>query len=824
MEKTKKLSKILLQFHEIVEEKQSIQENLEQIINQIYSATEYLKENHNKMKPKEITHVHKHCIDVLKQLTDINSNLEELVLENPLEPLHIKEQIFHDKPGVSNTSCVLDIVEKEAPVLVKTECLTNTNVQTHNDIQEAIDYCDENLINSISYPSTSLVYSTADDIQIPEKDVNVTQELPAIEKGLLSEDCAAKQPVIKSTSPLICYSPADTAEDSYYSASPSSSPVHFKPLGNISKSNDPSKCSTLEKLNNYMPSNKDVESCRVENAPDIRLKPKCTIQNDLHDVSKPGKFKDEFTVTYELKPKKTPEVGQECVMSHIESLDEFYIHVVDCETSEIDDLNKRINDFCGNKNWKSNYSNKTEALNNIGRFCVALTDDRWYRAEILNAFNKKQDEVLVRLVDYGTTLTVSYKKLMKLKEWMTYLPMLAVRCHFPLFYPPSSTKNNKLAKWPQESREGLINLCGLGNSEGQLQYFKIEYAQETEQVFRFTYKFSIQQLFFYRNSLAVDLVFSEKDNDGTTVGEILLESNLAVQILDEYDDADLEQFLEDVSDVEIDNVNEAFTGYDAKDEARICKFARNGTCFKGKNCKLEHDMLPRDGFTTDKEAIFKEPLPFVPPAIETTVMILITGYIDTCRFFAQIINTPCKIKEYAMDRDFVNLMNQINSRKNQRFYETFKVLPSIGEIVIVMHWKQWSRGVVRDITIGDDTRHAQAKVFLVDFGELVQCSVSELRKIQAQFLELPFQAVECQIYEYEMSKSCSEDKAKKFFHEHMYFRNFTATVLSCKAPLKLEVKNLNGSIRVGKTLEEKGFAVKYAHDVNVDDNCLLDLS
>lgn len=58
---------------------------------------------------------------------------------------------------------------------------------------------------------------------------------------------------------------------------------------------------------------------------------------------------------------------------------------------------------------------------------------------------------------------------------------------------------------------------------------------------------------------------------------------------------DIGLFLEDVETLEqSDNINEAISGYDARDEARICRFTKHdGTCFKGKNCKLEHAPLPK---------------------------------------------------------------------------------------------------------------------------------------------------------------------------------------------------------------------------------------
>lgn len=61
------------------------------------------------------------------------------------------------------------------------------------------------------------------------------------------------------------------------------------------------------------------------------------------------------------------------------------------------------------------------------------------------------------------------------------------------------------------------------------------------------------------------------------------------------DEEELGLFLEDLDILEqADNINEAITGYDARDEVRLCRFTKSdGTCYKGKNCKLEHAPLPK---------------------------------------------------------------------------------------------------------------------------------------------------------------------------------------------------------------------------------------
>lgn len=65
--------------------------------------------------------------------------------------------------------------------------------------------------------------------------------------------------------------------------------------------------------------------------------------------------------------------------------------------------------------------------------------------------------------------------------------------------------------------------------------------------------------------------------------------------LGDEEDRELNVFLQDTDRLELaGNINEAITGYDARDEIRICPFTKpDGTCYKGKHCKLEHVALSR---------------------------------------------------------------------------------------------------------------------------------------------------------------------------------------------------------------------------------------
>lgn len=66
-------------------------------------------------------------------------------------------------------------------------------------------------------------------------------------------------------------------------------------------------------------------------------------------------------------------------------------------------------------------------------------------------------------------------------------------------------------------------------------------------------------------------------------------------VTDDSEHPELDVYLQDVDALETaDNINEAVMGYDPKDEVRICRFTKSdGTCYKGKNCKLEHVPLSK---------------------------------------------------------------------------------------------------------------------------------------------------------------------------------------------------------------------------------------
>ncbi|CAH1978308.1 unnamed protein product [Acanthoscelides obtectus] len=470
--------------------------------------------------------------------------------------------------------------------------------------------------------------------------------------------------------------------------------------------------SAVDKLNNYMcigasavsPSNIIDNTTTTYSSPIMAAPPNIVLEPTKEENSAVVKnFEPEFCkkkqkrknggsneTHYDIQPKKIPTDHALCAFSHIENPSEFYLHIVDEETEKIDRLTDTLNEFY--KKGKCNYSDKESVLKSIGRYCVVYVKryDGWYRGEILDwHLESKSENVEVQLVDFGNKLVLSYKNLRKLDSQFVHLPKLAMKCHFPLMYPPGSTEMETLSEWPDLSIDALLCLSGLqGAREDESKFFRMVYASYAED----------------RQSVAVDLIDTNETDEEKTVGQILIDLHMVVQIIPSsyYDsEEEMEAFLDDIHILETaENINEAVAGYDARDEARICRFTKpDGTCFKGKNCKLEHVLLPKDGFTTDKEIVYKEAMYSLQlPKVGEIVTILITAYIDSCNFFGHIVQTPFRSKYgYIIDAELEQFMEKINSDRLIRTFKPMRILPGVGEIVLVKPptSKKWFRAIVR---------------------------------------------------------------------------------------------------------------------------------
>ncbi|XP_072393228.1 uncharacterized protein [Diabrotica undecimpunctata] len=802
-------------------------------------------------------------LDVLKQTSSISSSLEVIIeelestygnnestdacdSEIAVEPLNDHSMLLPN----SNNNILLSTADSfstsESSEQIGTErpSIVNEAVNTEtiqDKITDTQDYDEglESLHSEYSNNETHLTYNSI-SFQTPEKDTSAsTNDIKKQHFNNFIDDNSHGVEVFSSSSSSSSYQSLKPFQPSGYKSTvdkfnnqfdhgtnPFLQDVKLEPMETTIKNDNGGNTPLADvRLKPMETSIKNDNGGNNPSLPDIKLKPVQTlVKNEITplDVEEKRftpkkKKKNNKRIKYEIPSKRGPVIEEECLVCHIVSPNEFYIHLNDEETLFVDEISNIIGKNI-TKSKKIKYNNKEEALDDIGKFGFLFLEANmlWYRVEVLDELkDQKHDNILVQLVDFGNTKLVSYKHLHRMTKELNdiqamHYPKLAVRCQLPRLYPPHSTRLNRLSKWPEDTIEIMHQLCLFDEEISQFSYFKLVYVAKEG------------------DSYVVDLHRVDLESTNT-LSQILLDYNAAVLIIDDCDtnNMELERFVDDIDDVEQYNINEAITGYDPTDEARICRFTRpDGTCFK-KHCKLEHIQPRKDGFTTDQDVVYTRAMcPLILPIMNSNVTILITGNISVCRFYAQIINNPYNTGKYIMDLQFHNLDREMNTVETVKKYETFKIDPALGEIVLVWldHWKRWSRAIVRELLFSGDDRNRSVQVYMLDYGEYQIRLTKELRKILPQFLLLPFQAVECYIQGYELNPSCISKEANKFFDINMHLRNFAAITKSEDQPLKVVLRNQNNTMDVGQTLEERGYARKTTKDINVSDDSYIQLS
>ncbi|XP_050315003.1 uncharacterized protein LOC126749349 isoform X1 [Anthonomus grandis grandis] len=519
------------------------------------------------------------------------------------------------------------------------------------------------------------------------------------------------------------------------------------------------------------------------------------------------------TSLYTLNPMELPSIGAICVFSHIVSPAEFYLQVCNDTNSFNEDMIRHKLDSKFSKS-ESPFKTKQMARESLGQFCrgYVLKEQSWFRLRVLNwKIDCSSDEVEVQSVDYGFKCVTSYKYLRELTRDLAEVPMLCIKCHFPLLYPPGSTYSNRLHYWPDNTKEELeeiVNLHSGTDSLADVIFFKIVFAQ------------------LDGDSLGVDLEdYAGKHRD--TLGRFLVDMRLAQEILDEYEDnPELGEFLDDLDRLEehhADNQNEYLFGYDAKDEVRVCRFTRkDGTCYKGKNCKLEHVIL-KDGYTTDKLAVFYTPInDLILPVKGDLIQVLPTAYLDPCTYLVQLVRNPIKVCDASnmiMDKEMGTLIRAMNHPKLIMKYELFKILPAMGEFILAFQpsTNQWVRAMVRMLNVNGD--ESLLEVYSVDFGDEFQVTKKDIRQMPEQFIHLPCQIVQIYLENFQRRNNFDEKKWKRFFNKHISYKLFFAHIRSNERPLKVQLETLKG-VDIGPTLVKEQLAEPRTMDSYLSDDPL----
>lgn len=272
--------------------------------------------------------------------------------------------------------------------------------------------------------------------------------------------------------------------------------------------------------------------------------------------------------------------------------------------------------------WVINkYRTKEEVWAHMGYFCIAFLPDKrkWFRVEVIDWIKEDPENIQIELIDFGEKRFCKFEVLQPMTNLYADIPKMAIKCHLYGMLPPDNR-----GRWPQASIDELEKISEM---KSRTPFVTIYVNKE-------------------KDSYGIDLTHYDDRYEGKTISEILIDRGYAVG--EEKFSGELDELELEVQE-EFENINEAITGYDARDEARLCPFTNStGKCFKGPSCKLEHGFLSEDGTTTDKILTVHQAYNKVPlPEKGGNIRILVTGYKNTCHFYAQIITKPTKYSKFS---------------------------------------------------------------------------------------------------------------------------------------------------------------------------------
>jgi hypothetical protein len=136
-----------------------------------------------------------------------------------------------------------------------------------------------------------------------------------------------------------------------------------------------------------------------------------------------------------------------CVLSHIESPNEFYVHVTDEEVNNaIDDLSEQLsNCYVNGREYPfSQLSSSVLCDQLLGRYFAAFypTDQNWYRVRVVHV-QPNLRTCTVQYVDYGNTEQLSVDDLNYLRPELAETPELAIRCSLAHVQPTGRADGGK---------------------------------------------------------------------------------------------------------------------------------------------------------------------------------------------------------------------------------------------------------------------------------------------------------------------------------------------------------------------------------------------
>lgn len=120
----------------------------------------------------------------------------------------------------------------------------------------------------------------------------------------------------------------------------------------------------------------------------------------------------------------------------------------------------------------------------------------------------------------------------------------------------------------------------------------------------------------------------------------------------------------------------------------------------------------------------------------------------------------------------MQLDDTLNNEKTISDYRRHRILPAINEIVLVKNWDtRWCRARVLSVA------ETSMEVFIVDFGDVVNVDVAVVRQIEEEYLQVPFMAVHCRLFNATVDESVSDEQGREFIESRYMCNNYNAEIM-----------------------------------------------
>ncbi|XP_053377527.1 uncharacterized protein LOC123530424 isoform X2 [Mercenaria mercenaria] len=529
--------------------------------------------------------------------------------------------------------------------------------------------------------------------------------------------------------------------------------------------------------------------------------------------------------------------GQEVMLAHVRSPDEFFVHIISQQSGEtLDRLMKNLNSLFENVNRRKLTKLSKTFEPEEKKLCCAqfLQDNNFYRGIIRNTKPEKEimkGRILVHYIDFGDEEWLPKRRIFPLPPQFCSVPRLAVKCSLA-YIKPVCAEGEEPDRWSKTSLEKFIDIAGLEKTlhmhvvHGSLEDFKKGNPCEDSPVLGIllvdntgTEEVCINMDLIREGVAQLDTSQAkhEKDNTQEMSPDTRLEKWNPME----------EDFLSKRNSykIDIDDAGVATTGYKAKDEERLCKFFSTGRdCWRGERCPFRHIHV-ESGITYDQEpvyAISDNQRDFLPQtgswvAIEISTILSPSHFYAILPLGSKSLDATCSEPEKpdsafgvsGSEETLDDLLDALNTEYKKRpAHDGSLLLRAIGEIVVARFSldQSWYRARIIEVT------EEKVKVFFVDFGNTEWLPEEEVTDIKPEFLHLPFQAVECFMnVEPKANEKWTKD-ARVVFRELVDGKTLVGHIKSRSWNGCLWVELYDTSteedVNVGEELVERGHALK----------------